>query len=254
MGLMQALVGVGAMVYPLIIEYLMSNFGFRGSLYVIAGINGNVIVGMLVMHPVTWHMKRPEEPEPDEELDLNVLTINITPPSPIENRRVSMIRMNSRKGSQSRRRGSSIPEFGNWSGPILVSDTTEHKENNGRWQILVDFLDLPLLSDLVYVNILVGISFVIFSDLLFYTILPMYLIFDLQFNSWETAQVIGISASADLLSRTFLALSSTLTKMKSRNVYLFGVMFTIVARFGKFYCSLSFNLSEKQPISQFSRC
>lgn len=40
---------------------------------------------------------------------------------------------------------------------------------------IVDFLDLTLLQELVYVNICIGMSFALFSDVSFFTIQPVYL-------------------------------------------------------------------------------
>lgn len=42
-------------------------------------------------------------------------------------------------------------------------------------QKVVDFLDLSLMKDLIYVNILLGISFTIFADNTFFPLLPIYL-------------------------------------------------------------------------------
>lgn len=46
---------------------------------------------------------------------------------------------------------------------------------------MVDFLDLTLLKDLVYVNIVIGTSFALYSDNSFFTLEPMYL-FELGFS------------------------------------------------------------------------
>ena len=48
-------------------------------------------------------------------------------------------------------------------------------------QKVVDFLDLTLLKDLVYLNIVLGISFALYSDNSFFTLQPMYL-FTLGFS------------------------------------------------------------------------
>lgn len=53
-----------------------------------------------------------------------------------------------------------------------VSNLTEIRTN---WQIVVDFLDLTLLKNPVYVNIVVGISLAHYSDVAFFTFQPMYL-------------------------------------------------------------------------------
>lgn len=46
---------------------------------------------------------------------------------------------------------------------------------------MVDFLDLNLVKDPVYMNLVLGISFVLYSDTAFFTLQPMYL-FELGFS------------------------------------------------------------------------
>lgn len=48
-------------------------------------------------------------------------------------------------------------------------------------QKVVDFLDLTLFKDLIYVNIALGMSFALYSDTAFFTLQPMYL-FELGFS------------------------------------------------------------------------
>lgn len=40
---------------------------------------------------------------------------------------------------------------------------------------IVEFLDLSLLQELIYVNICIGMAFALFSDVSFFTIQPVYL-------------------------------------------------------------------------------
>lgn len=51
----QTLIGIGTMIYPILVQFLMDTYGFRGTLAILAAINGHAILGMLVMHPVEWH-------------------------------------------------------------------------------------------------------------------------------------------------------------------------------------------------------
>lgn len=81
-----------------------------------------------------------------------------------------------------KRRISSISSLGNWTGPVIVSEIIEESaKKNGKWQKVVDFLDLTLFKDLIYVNIALGISFALYSDTAFFTLQPMYL-FELGFT------------------------------------------------------------------------
>lgn len=57
MSVAQSLIGIGAMAYPIVVQFLMDTYGFRGALAVIAAVQGHAIVGMLVMHPIEWHYK-----------------------------------------------------------------------------------------------------------------------------------------------------------------------------------------------------
>lgn len=53
----QTLIGIGTMIYPILVQCLMETYGFRGTMAILAAINGHAIFGMLVMHPIEWHYK-----------------------------------------------------------------------------------------------------------------------------------------------------------------------------------------------------
>lgn len=58
MSVAQSLFGLGTMAYPKVVNYFMDKYGYRGFMALRAGLHCNVILGMLVMHPVEWHMKK----------------------------------------------------------------------------------------------------------------------------------------------------------------------------------------------------
>ena len=57
MSIAQSLLGLGSIGVPILYGKLLEWYGFRGCLAIIGAINGHCILGMLVMHPVEWHMK-----------------------------------------------------------------------------------------------------------------------------------------------------------------------------------------------------
>lgn len=63
MSLAQGLIGIGSMLMPIMIERVMQYYGFRGCLAILAALNGHALLGMMVMHPVEWHMKKVEIPD-----------------------------------------------------------------------------------------------------------------------------------------------------------------------------------------------
>lgn len=100
---------------------------------------------------------------------------------------------------------------------------------------IVDFLDLTLLYQPIYVNICVGMALALFSDVTFLTIQPSYLR-ELTFTKMDTALVLSIGASADLSSRVFVTLASSCFKLEARQLFLAGVIGTIVFQLGKLLC------------------
>lgn len=63
MSLAQGLIGIGSMLMPIMIERVMEYYGFRGCLAILAALNGHALLGMMVMHPVEWHMKKKDIPD-----------------------------------------------------------------------------------------------------------------------------------------------------------------------------------------------
>lgn len=57
MSLTSAVKGIVIMLHPICSYYLMKKYGFRGALAINAAINSHAIFGMLLMHPVEWHLK-----------------------------------------------------------------------------------------------------------------------------------------------------------------------------------------------------
>ncbi|XP_053598558.1 uncharacterized protein LOC103570511 [Microplitis demolitor] len=57
----QVIIGLGGIVYPMIIKQMMVNYGFRGTAALIGALSLNTIVGMMMMHPVEWHLRDPNE-------------------------------------------------------------------------------------------------------------------------------------------------------------------------------------------------
>lgn len=67
MGISQAVKGLGIMIYPKLMQFLLNEYGFRRTIAILAAINAHAIFGMLVMHPVEWHYKWIEVPIEEDE-------------------------------------------------------------------------------------------------------------------------------------------------------------------------------------------
>ncbi|KAL5278633.1 hypothetical protein ACFFRR_003331 [Megaselia abdita] len=245
MSFAQTLIGIGGMIYPILIQKLFDWYGFRGALLVLAAVNSHAIFGMLVMHPVEWHLRKveivdtelqdvngniPNDHEGKDENHHMVESARNSIGDPKTYRGLSMDHLNKLTGS---RRASSIASLGNWTGPVVVSEFTNQpikSQKKGKWKALVDFLDLALLKKFVYVNIVLGITFALYSDVAFFTLQPLYL-FQLGYSRADTALIIAIGCGCDLVSRIVLAFSAAFVSVPSRFVYLAGAFFTFFLRF-----------------------
>lgn len=255
MSFAQSLIGLGSMVYPILMQMLMQTYGFRGCLLVLTGINAHAVLGMLLMHPVEWHMKRvpvEEEAQQLQPMAQPTVVVHIQPETPLTpipefefgpktnggaaavpdslpvshlgSRRVSHVDEHMLKLISSR--SSSITSLGNWSGPIVVTDASPQMQHslqasrrhsivsnpiapnapssvaNGAdgsvvakrscWGTIADFLDLPLLKQPIYVNIVLGITFALYSDIAFFTIHPSYL-FELGYSKVSPINIVASS-------------------------------------------------------------
>ncbi|OWR49849.1 monocarboxylate transporter [Danaus plexippus plexippus] len=67
-------------------------------------------------------------------------------------------------------KAASITSLGNFVEPMPII-----KNKEGKWQTVAEYLDLTLLKDLVYDNIIVGMALTFFADLTFFTLEPLFL-------------------------------------------------------------------------------
>ncbi|XP_058456988.1 monocarboxylate transporter 12 [Malaya genurostris] len=56
-GLALAGTGLGQILMPLLVQYLLDNFDFRGATLIIGGLAFNGVVGATLLQPISWHMK-----------------------------------------------------------------------------------------------------------------------------------------------------------------------------------------------------
>lgn len=98
---------------------------------------------------------------------------------------------------------------------------------------MVNFLDLTLLKDLIYVNIAIGLTMSLYSDGAFFILLPMYL-FDLGFSKDDAAMISSAASAAELCCRAFMAVISFRFQFKARSIFFFGSIAITLIRCGIF--------------------
>lgn len=98
------------------------------------------------------------------------------------------------------------------------------------WTAVINFLDLRLLLDPVYVNISIGISFSLICMLQFFAFYPI-LVLDLGYSKSDTAIFIAVCNAMDLAGRLVIALIGILNpNFTSRSLFMVGTVTTVAGR------------------------
>lgn len=60
----QTMSSMASITFPILVTFLLSEYGFRWTLALIMAVDLHLLLAMIVMHPVEWHMiKSPDCPE-----------------------------------------------------------------------------------------------------------------------------------------------------------------------------------------------
>ncbi|GBP49551.1 hypothetical protein EVAR_45615_1 [Eumeta japonica] len=103
------------------------------------------------------------------------------------------------------------------------------KNKEGKWQTVMEFLDLSLLKDPIYDNIAFGMSLAFFADLTFFTLEPLFLGRN-DLSKAEIANIISLGGATDMGARLLLGLSGHFFHMNSRYMYFTGSILAAIFR------------------------
>ncbi|XP_049809848.1 monocarboxylate transporter 13-like [Schistocerca nitens] len=107
--------------------------------------------------------------------------------------------------------------------------TTPKKASKSWWLTVVDLFDLRLLQDLRCANILVGMALSLFIDLVFFTLLPLYL-FHKEFSRQDSALCMSVMGMADLAGRFSLAVIGACCSPSNRLIFLCSAAASVLLR------------------------
>lgn len=113
--------------------------------------------------------------------------------------------------------------------------TTEEKEKKGFLQNFVDFFDLTLLKDPIFVSILIGLSVAACVETNFSLLLPIILKDMLKFETSEIAQIMSIIGFSDTLFRLVAPFIGEWWNKSPRVMYMVSLTLVIIIRTSKYY-------------------
>ncbi|XP_013183968.2 monocarboxylate transporter 9 [Amyelois transitella] len=125
-------------------------------------------------------------------------------------------------------KAASVSSLGNF-GNIAAEPMPIIKNKEGKWQTVTEYLDLTLLKDLVYDNIIFGMALTFFADLTFFTLEPLFL--DRHHLSRpEIANIIALGGATDMTARLLLGIAGQFFRINSRHMFFAGALFAAIFR------------------------
>jgi hypothetical protein len=120
-------------------------------------------------------------------------------------------------------------------------ESEDKKEELSFWEKLrrgiVSFFDLGLLTDPIYVNLMLGMSLAICAELNFSLLTP-FILNDRGFDTDHTAIIMSVIAGLDIVFRFLAPFFSDYYKIQARVMYIIALIMLVSSRTGE--CELLF--------------
>lgn len=109
----------------------------------------------------------------------------------------------------------------------------EEPTKKQRLSNIAKFFDLDLLKDPIFVNILVGLAFAVFSELNFTVLIP-FILNDFGLTNDQIATFLSTAGVADIAFRFLAPFIGDCLKTPPRQMYIFTLIVLIIMRFSTF--------------------
>ncbi|KOB66012.1 Monocarboxylate transporter, partial [Operophtera brumata] len=221
----QTLSSMASITFPMLVTFLLSEYGFRWTLALVMAVDLHLLFAMLVMHPVEWHLIKSDVN--DAELTQNC---EVAKKLTYENYDESVVKMLP---------GDEVD--------IEIKEIKTQRRNESIQKsiikIIYDNVEVDLLKDPRFVSTLVGLGFAFVSDVTYLAMEPT-LLFSYGFTQMEVATCVMVGAVSDLFARFSLAIFTYFYAVNSRLVFFVGTsnelyfVFAVTAVSGLVRCSV----------------
>lgn len=111
------------------------------------------------------------------------------------------------------------------------SKLSTHPSHESYWRRVVNFMDLDLLKDPIYLNILFGLSIFYVAEVNFKMVVPFFL-HDLGYTNQDTAFFLSMTAVSDIVARAVLPPICDRMKITRRLIFVIAAIFLGLSRSG----------------------
>lgn len=119
----------------------------------------------------------------------------------------------------------------------LASSTAKsdvaHEKRTSTMQKIVEYFDLDLLRDPIYVNLMMGVTLVTFVEVTFALLTP-FILGDYGFAHGEVATFMSVLGGVDVLTRLILPFFLNQVKLENKTLALIGFCLMGAGRFREY--------------------
>ncbi|XP_050297617.1 monocarboxylate transporter 1-like isoform X2 [Anthonomus grandis grandis] len=224
MSLSQTLLVMGYIVMPYVANWTLEQYGYRGTILLLAGFTGFCFPASLTFQPVKWYLKK--EKIENDDIQFCVEPKNSSPHDPFLSEEKSTMELH--EGDVLYRRRKSSVVVGDRP-PSSKPKRRSRGNNKSFWKSLLDSIDLDLFTNASYMNMAIGLSLSFTADVAFIPIISPVMA-SMGFNSSEIALMISTFFGADLAARITLSVWSAFYPVNSRMLVLGSSILSSVFR------------------------
>ncbi|KAI4463679.1 monocarboxylate transporter [Holotrichia oblita] len=192
-GLSMTIAGIGIILSPQLVSVLLENYTVRQTMLIVSAIAAHSFIAASLLQPVQWHAKTEVLPLEKKESDEDD----------------KLLHENSiRNAEHPSKNTSTIKRF---------------------TKSIVNVLDLKLLKDPVFVNILVGLSIEYFSDFNFMWVIP-FVLMEKGLSVDQTTTFISIYLIGDISSKCIAPFVAAILKRSSRVMLIGSIIGVVICR------------------------
>ncbi|KAF9421626.1 hypothetical protein HW555_002559 [Spodoptera exigua] len=229
-GLANVGTGVGQTLMPHLVRYLLENYGFRGACLMLSSLSLHGIAGTLLIQPVEWHLKQiEEEVVVDENLHLLQDKTRKTSQSNGDAQTRANGNEKSNWGSKKELNGGKITKT-ETNGVNPAATPAVRPQKQPLFKKLYDLFGIALLSDIRFLNIVIGTALAVTSIQNFSMLYPFFLQHVASMDKQQTANCMSAVAGADIAGRLILPVFQDKYKIKARWMLIMTCTWLIVVR------------------------
>lgn len=227
MGITITASGLGTTITPYLCTKLLENFALRGTILILGGVSMHSLIGALLLRDPSRKsqntsqnsVKQPENVNLlEKEIPSHKIFRSVNNLSSIKNKEVPLIKSENNLVNLCSASDQTLP--------AIKSETLLVR--------LTNLLNLELLRDPIFLNIMIGMSISFVAELNFNLMIPFVLAELAKFDKNQIAMAMTIQGSVDILSRFIVPFFATRFQWDARGLYVFSLFGSIIARTGKF--------------------